>query len=189
MSDELREQFADLAHAIWAHWMRYMFSCGQQLADDTWIMPADKVKRWTRQMHTPYAELSDKERESDREQADKMIVLFEGAITMLRQRAEAAEKDANELRSDNEMNAHYAARALHAEAERDQLLSHLADADQSSMERIAQIDALEAALAAVPTGAISTVICAAEPHLSDPRHRVALDTIRRWAVQQPEVQP
>ena len=116
MSDELREQFADLAHAIWAHWMRYMFSCGQQLADDTWIMPADKVKRWTRQMHTPYAELSDKERESDREQADKMIVLFEGAITMLRQRAEAAEKDANELRSDNEMNAHYAARALHAEA-------------------------------------------------------------------------
>ena len=80
-------------------------------------------------------------------------------------------------------------RAEAAEAERDQLLRHLADADQSSMERIAQIDALEAALAAVPTGAISTVICAAEPHLSDPRHRVALDTIRRWAVQQPEVQP
>ena len=33
-----------------------------------------------------------------------------------RQRAEAAEKDANELRADNEMNAHYATRALHAEA-------------------------------------------------------------------------
>ena len=33
-----------------------------------------------------------------------------------RQRAEAAEKDANELRADNEMNARYAARALHAEA-------------------------------------------------------------------------
>ena len=32
------------------------------------------------------------------------------------QRAEAAEKDANELRADNEMNAHYATRALHAEA-------------------------------------------------------------------------
>ena len=40
-------------------------------------------------------------------------------------------------------------RAEAAEAERDQLLSHLADADQSSMERIAKIDALEAALAAV----------------------------------------
>ena len=31
-------------------------------------------------------------------------------------RAEAAEKDANELRVDNETSAHYAARALHAEA-------------------------------------------------------------------------
>ena len=74
-----------------------------------------------------------------------------------RQRAEAAEKDANELRSDNEMNAHYAARALHAEAERDQLLSHLADADQSSMERIAKIDALEAALAAVPVESLCRI--------------------------------
>lgn len=45
-------------------------------------------------------------------------------------------------------------RAEAAEAERDQLLRHLADTDQSSMERIAQIDALEAALAAVPVDAI-----------------------------------
>ena len=80
-------------------------------------------------------------------------------------------------------------RAEAAEAERDQLLRHLADTDQSSMERIAKIDALEAALAAVPKGAISTVVCAAEPHLTDPRHRVALDAIRHWAHRQPEVQP
>lgn len=160
MSDELREQFADLAHAIWAHWMRYMFSCGQQLADDTWIMPADKVKRWTRQMHTPYAELSDKERESDREQADKMIVLFEGAITMLRQRAEAAEKDANELRSDNEMNAHYAARALHAEA----------------------------ALAAVPVGALLRHIAHAQAR-GYPGAFADMAAITAWADAQPEVQP
>ena len=160
MSDELREQFADLAHAIWAHWMRYMFSCGQQLADDTWIMPADKVKRWTRQMHTPYAELTDKERESDREQADKMIVLFEGAITMLRQRAEAAEKDANELRSDNEMNAHYAARALHAEA----------------------------ALAAVPVGALLRHIAHAQAR-GYPGAFADMAAITAWADAQPEVQP
>ena len=79
----------------------------------------------------------------------KEIAQLRADLAAERQRAEAAEKDANELHSDNEMNAHYAARALHAEAERDQLLSHLADADQSSMERIAKIDALEAALAAV----------------------------------------
>jgi len=103
-----------------------------------------------------------------------------------RQRAEAAEKDANELRADNEMNARYAARALHAEAERDQLLSHLADTDQSSMERIAQIDALEAALAAVPVGAIRQVIEAVE---DGPYDEAPIPEVKRWLAQQPEVQP
>lgn len=49
----------------------------------------------------------------------RLYVKWEDAMQSLRaerQRAEAAEKDANELRADNEMNAHYATRALHAEA-------------------------------------------------------------------------
>ena len=49
----------------------------------------------------------------------RLYVKWEDAMQSLRaerQRAEAAEKDANELRADNEMNARYAARALHAEA-------------------------------------------------------------------------
>jgi len=74
---DLRECIADVQHAIWAHWMKYMFSCGAFNPDGSWVMPADKAKRWTRQMNTPYSELTEKERMSDRDQADKILVVLE----------------------------------------------------------------------------------------------------------------
>lgn len=97
MSIELREQIAAVQHEIWSHWMRYLFS-RTEASDSAGsciyggaIIPNTLVLRWQRQMETPYAELTDKERESDRHQADKVITLFTGTITALRQRAEAAE--------------------------------------------------------------------------------------------------
>jgi hypothetical protein len=72
----MREKLADVMHAIWAHWMRYMFSCGTFNNDGSWTMPADKVERWKRQMETDYTDLTDKERESDRHQADKVIAVI-----------------------------------------------------------------------------------------------------------------
>lgn len=81
-SSELREALADLQHEIWAHWMRYQFSqCRaepehSEAEIDSAVIPYEKVKRWTRQMGTPYAELSEKEKDSAREQADKIIALL-----------------------------------------------------------------------------------------------------------------
>ena len=69
----LREKLADVQHDIWSHWMRWMFSVGTFNADGTWIMPAEKVQQWQRQMNTPYSELSEQEKESDRDQADKTL--------------------------------------------------------------------------------------------------------------------
>ena len=123
MSDELREQLADIQHAIWAHWMGYMFGCGEFRKDDTWVMPAEKLERWWRQKEAPYSELSDKERESDRHQADKILAVVQPALAAANARAEAAEKDANELRAAlaaervrvAELEAHLAARQRRAE--------------------------------------------------------------------------
>lgn len=78
--DTLREQLADVQHAIWAHWMRYMFTCGQFGPDGTWHMPAFKAERWQRQMDTPYNELTDQERESDLHQADKVLGVFQPVL-------------------------------------------------------------------------------------------------------------
>lgn len=73
----LREKLAELAHAQWAGWTEYLFSKGTFNKDGTWIMPAWAVKRWKRQMETPYAELSESERDNDRKEADKFIAVIE----------------------------------------------------------------------------------------------------------------
>jgi len=63
MSDNIREQLADYAHDAWSGWMRYLF--------DNWNQT--NIDRWRRQMTTPYAELSEKEKESDRKEADRIM--------------------------------------------------------------------------------------------------------------------
>jgi len=64
MSDTpLIESLAAHEHEQWAHWMRYM----------TANMTPENMERWKRQMNTPYAELTEKEKESDREWARKAV--------------------------------------------------------------------------------------------------------------------
>ncbi len=106
MSRDVRERLADVQHAIWAHWMRYQFSVCQRNEDGSMTIPADKAERWMRQMETSYADLTEQERESDREQADKVILkirhLLEGAILaeVYGPRLEASEAQALQLRLD-----------------------------------------------------------------------------------------
>lgn len=69
----MRESLANLQHEIWSHWMRYLFSKGVTGHDGVFMLSCQCVELWQRQMNTPYAELSDKEKDSDREQADKII--------------------------------------------------------------------------------------------------------------------
>lgn len=62
----LREELADLAHEQWSGWMRYLF--------DNWS--DDSVARWQRQMETPYAGLSEEEKDSDRKEADRVLAVL-----------------------------------------------------------------------------------------------------------------
>ena len=61
------EFHAERQHQIWGHWMDYQFSLCQEQADGSLVIPAEKVERWKRQLATSYDELSEAERESDRQ--------------------------------------------------------------------------------------------------------------------------
>lgn len=68
------EKSASIQHAVWAHWMKYMFKTGGQRdyhlyddEDNAWIMDPANVRHWQRQMHTHYKDLSEKEKQSDRD--------------------------------------------------------------------------------------------------------------------------
>ena len=82
----LREGFAALAHEQWSGWMKWMFEEGGYStiqADDNgstvtfWTMKPEKFDRWQRQMNTPYADLPESEKESDRLEADRMIEVMD----------------------------------------------------------------------------------------------------------------
>lgn len=76
---DLLEPLAAIEHARWSHWQRYMHSkCIPQ--DGALLIPADLVQRWERQLNTPYAALTDKEKESDREQVRAYMPLIEEAL-------------------------------------------------------------------------------------------------------------
>lgn len=61
------EALAALEHERWSHWQKYLHEQCESNSDGSLTIPADLVKRWNRQMTTPYQLLTDNEKKSDRE--------------------------------------------------------------------------------------------------------------------------
>jgi len=71
-TEEKLEKLAEIQHEIWSHWMNWMFENGGfHREDGRWIMKSAKVKRWKKQANTQYAELSESEKQSDRDVVKK----------------------------------------------------------------------------------------------------------------------
>ena len=69
--DKLFEQLAAIEHERWADWQKYMHSkCLEMQFDGKRYVyfPVELYDGWERQIATPYAELSEIEKESDRDQ-------------------------------------------------------------------------------------------------------------------------
>jgi hypothetical protein len=75
--DDVRERLAAVQHEIWAHWMRHLFGVSAPQLDGSVVIPPARVERWQRQMNTPYVDLTDREQESDRHQADKILATLD----------------------------------------------------------------------------------------------------------------
>lgn len=76
----LKEQLAAAEHQRWAHWQSYMHEHGQRNPDGSLTLPADLVRQWDGQIERTYNELSDSEKNSDREQVDRYLPLIEAAV-------------------------------------------------------------------------------------------------------------
>jgi hypothetical protein len=63
----LRERLAALEHEQWAHWTRHLLG----------NLTPENIERWRRQIDTPYDQLSEAEKDSDREWADRVLGLIE----------------------------------------------------------------------------------------------------------------
>lgn len=76
----LVEQLAAIEHERWAHWQAYMHSKGELQPDGSLLLPPDLVRRWQAQIDRPYSELSESEKESDREQVYRYLPVIAAAI-------------------------------------------------------------------------------------------------------------
>ncbi len=75
---ELIEQLADKEHASWARWMEYLFDkCESDSISGGMFISAELRGRWQRQIETPYAELSEQEKQYDREEVEKILPIIE----------------------------------------------------------------------------------------------------------------
>ena len=84
------EALAALEHESWAGWTKWMLAeIRRELGEQNWALQGTSplelfertvkcVQRWERQMATPYAELSEKEKESDRKVVREKIALYRG---------------------------------------------------------------------------------------------------------------
>ena len=74
---DLIEALADKEHASWSHWMEYLFSqCQRDEATGALAIPEPLIWRWQRQIDTPYAELSEREKQSDRDEVARILPLI-----------------------------------------------------------------------------------------------------------------
>ena len=71
-----REDIAEVQHGIWSSWMKYLFTQGRFERDGSFVIPVDKVQRWKNQIATEYRDLTEKEKDSDRDQADKVLAVL-----------------------------------------------------------------------------------------------------------------
>ncbi len=74
-SEEKIETLADYAHNAWARWLRHLFRKSINNGDGSVTVPPELVKRWWRLTNTPYLDLPEKEKEKDREEARKILLL------------------------------------------------------------------------------------------------------------------
>lgn len=89
IEESVLEELSAYAHGAWSGWMKYMFGKSTINEDGTMTIPKWAVERWTKQMNLSYIELLEEEKNSDREEAEKMLSI----INIAQQTLQAAKEE------------------------------------------------------------------------------------------------
>lgn len=81
--EAILELLAAIEHERWSHWQRYMHQNAEIQADGSMVVPADLVRRWEHQFLTGYSSLSEREKESDREQVRRYLPAIADCVSKL----------------------------------------------------------------------------------------------------------
>jgi len=79
-SPELLEKLATIEHERWAHWQQYMHDHCEKASDGSLVIPPALAQRWQAQIDTRYADLSEAEKDSDREQVRRYLSTIVAAV-------------------------------------------------------------------------------------------------------------
>lgn len=74
------EELAGIEHRRWAHWQQYMHDQCIKQGDGSLVIPPHLVGHWQKQIATPYQQLSEAEKESDREQVQMYLPTIISAL-------------------------------------------------------------------------------------------------------------
>jgi len=88
MLDTLVDDLATIEHDRWAHWQAYVHARGEHQADGSLVLPPELVRRWQSQIETSFGNLSEAEKESDRDQVRRYLPLIASVLTKLPSRTE-----------------------------------------------------------------------------------------------------
>ena len=102
IEEDFIEKGAELEHDRWTRWQKYMFSKMQyseykdgEKTMACYILPADLWERWNRQIDTPYSELSEQEKESDRKETRNYLPLIKSSNNKI---LSAVERDVEKVK-------------------------------------------------------------------------------------------
>jgi hypothetical protein len=117
----LYERLAAIEHDRWGEWQEYVHNLGRRDEAGNLVLPAAFVSHWERQIATPYADLSEAERQRDRVEVDRYwpFVLAALAGARIGGAMQATRSAPTELAEATEAMLDYQLAAARAEAERD----------------------------------------------------------------------
>ena len=99
--NDLKEKFAAIEHERWADWQRHLHSKCTENEQGDLIIPNGYKVHLERQINTPYADLSEEEKQSDRREVDRYWPLVQDVEVAHKEDRKADRERITELEDTN----------------------------------------------------------------------------------------